>query len=228
MELLQTILWVGLIAGIVWRFHQPIDGILHALHHRIESGSGVRAGPFELTQQLRPLPPEQQAARLEAEVSQLQQADVVQGDAATQDAPPTESTRQLRDRYQQAEDLALREIQSEYGAPINRQVTLGKDQGFDGFFVQDGSAHIVEVKLVRKRVGDAVLRQSAARLVSSVDWYGWRNVEIILSFVIADASIDADTEQRRVSRLAAEFDNRIVVKCYSLETLARRYGTDSV
>ncbi len=50
--LIQTVLWVGLVAAIVWRFHIPIYGILAALQKRVESGASVKAGPFEISERL--------------------------------------------------------------------------------------------------------------------------------------------------------------------------------
>jgi len=47
-SLIQTVLWVGLIGGIVWRFNKPIYELLSALYSRIEAGSTIKAGPFEL------------------------------------------------------------------------------------------------------------------------------------------------------------------------------------
>ena len=40
--LIQTLLWVGLIAGLVWRFHVPINGVLLALQRE----SSVRRMAF--------------------------------------------------------------------------------------------------------------------------------------------------------------------------------------
>jgi len=52
--LIQTLLWVSLVGAIVWRFHRSIEEILSALHKRIDGGSNVKAGWFELTDQFRP------------------------------------------------------------------------------------------------------------------------------------------------------------------------------
>src|SRR5436309_3289517 len=56
--LIQTALWTGLIAGIVWRFHLAIHGLLTALQKRVETGSTLKAGPFELIDRLHPLKPD--------------------------------------------------------------------------------------------------------------------------------------------------------------------------
>ena len=35
--LIQTVLWVGLISGIVWRYHKQIHSLIEAIQKRIES-----------------------------------------------------------------------------------------------------------------------------------------------------------------------------------------------
>jgi hypothetical protein len=178
--LIQTVLWVCLIAWIVWRFHAPIYGLLVALQMRIEAGSNIKAGPFEITDQLRPQDPNAQREKAAAEIEE-----------ATSDQPPTATAKNLlrratppiHERYFQAEDLVLRAIQSEYGTPMHRQVTAGRDSGFDGVFTSGGKTNIVEVKYIAPQGKPPRMRESIHRLTKVIEQYRWQSAQIILALV---------------------------------------------
>ena len=156
--LLQTLLWVGLVAGIVIRFHKPIHGLLSALQRRIEAGSTIEAGPFKLGSDVKPTPPAQQRARSETELAQIVNEQLFEpvppGTPAL--AAPAEQTK-LRNRFFQAEELAMRAIQTEFNAPINRQISIGNGLEADGAFVRNDELHLVEVKFIvrPKQIGRA-------------------------------------------------------------------------
>ena len=105
--LIQTILWVGFIGTIFWRFHTPIYGLLMALQKRVETGSSVRAGPFEITDQLKPQDPKTQKEKTAVEVEEALQAESQLPQAVSS---PTECIASVQARYFQAEDLVLRAI----------------------------------------------------------------------------------------------------------------------
>lgn len=84
--LLQTVLWVGLISGIVIWANKPLHGILTALHQRIAGGSDITAGPFSL-KDLKPQPPEQQVEKAKAEVIEAPAAPALP--APVDASPPT-------------------------------------------------------------------------------------------------------------------------------------------
>lgn len=196
--LIQTVLWVALIGGIIWRFHLPIHGLLTALQKRVESGSTLKAGPFELVEQLRPQPPEQQKEKVRAELLE-----------ATSESPMTVTTehstsqasanQRRRAQLLQAEDLVLRAIQSEYGQPISRQLAAGPDVGFDGAFTVSGRLNLVEVKYVSTLKSIPRLRDSLTRIARTIATYSWRNVQLILAVVFENADDIPDSS----SRLAA-------------------------
>ncbi|MBI5674056.1 MAG: hypothetical protein HZC50_12650 [Nitrospirae bacterium] len=52
LSLVETLAWVGLVGYVLYRFGTYIEGLLEAFRSRIESGSPIKAGPFELGQDL--------------------------------------------------------------------------------------------------------------------------------------------------------------------------------
>ena len=174
MELIQTLLWVSLIVGIVWKYNKPIEAILTAVADRIKSGANIKAGPFEISEQLQPQSLSQQTQKIKNEVSQ--------------ESKPSESNSKNLNipNYFEAEDFALRAVQSEYGVALNRQMTAGRDEGFDGAFAKEGSLHLVEVKYVSKSLASKYAFDAANQLVSIVKKYGWQNVRLIIVLVIKE------------------------------------------
>lgn len=179
-SLIETLLWVGLIVWIVTKYGSSIGAILDALQKRIESGGSVKAGPFELGKNLKPQPLQEQKAKAVLESQEL----IV-------DEPTSvgfkESISSALTKYYEAEDLALRAVQAEFGVNINRQVTAGADMGFDGTFAKDGTLYIIEVKTV-SRLRSGFLRDAINKLSSTVARYGWKNVRIIV-VVVTDLEI---------------------------------------
>src|SRR6266542_56805 len=130
--LFQTLLWVGLIVWLIFRYNAQVAAILNSIQDRIAKGSSVKAGPFELGQDVRPQDAQEQKKRLEEEIQQL-----AEPAPEPQLLPSTEEARtsrqDLQKRYLLAEDLVMRELQIEFGTPVNRQVRLGGID-LDGIF----------------------------------------------------------------------------------------------
>ena len=220
--LIQTILWVGLIGAIVWRFNRPIHGLLSALQKRVEGGSNVKAGPFELIDQLRPQEPEKQKQKVEAELLEATPLDAALPIKVTDPLPHGMKTSQQA-VYFQAEDLALRAIQAEYGKPISRQLTAGADIGFDGVFTVDGRLNIIEVKYVRDIKTISRLRTSLERLVNVIAKYNWKNVSLIL-VVVFERSEDVPNADISLLQTVNGLEVPVTIRPFALKELQRRFG----
>ena len=220
--LIQTVLWVALIGGIVWRFNKPLHGLLSALQKRVESGSSIKAGPFELIDQLRPQAPEKQKQKVEAELIEATPTDAAVQLDANPALPPGMKTSQ-QSIYFQAEDLALRAIQAEYGKPISRQLTAGADVGFDGVFTVDGRLNIVEVKYVRDVKTISRLRISLERLVNVIARYNWKNVQLIL-VVVFERAEDVPNADIPLLHAVKDLEVTVLVRPFALKELQRRFG----
>jgi hypothetical protein len=218
--LIQTVLWVGLITGTLWRFHAPIYGVLVALQKRIEAGSDVKAGPFEISDKLKP-----QNSNAQNEKATAEAQDAL--DARIQAVPAAKSVvgalTQFRDRYFQAEDLALRAIQIEYGSPIKRQVTAGRDDGFDGVFVTDGRTNVIEVKYIANQGQNQRLKQTVQRLTSTIQQYGWPNTQIILALVY-EREEDVKHAREMLSVAFAQNEVPVVIRVFTIPQLYAQFG----
>jgi hypothetical protein len=51
----ETLAWVALVGYVLFRFGRHFEGLLDALRARVQSGSALKAGPFELGQDLQSL-----------------------------------------------------------------------------------------------------------------------------------------------------------------------------
>ncbi|MBT9458103.1 MAG: hypothetical protein IV097_15910 [Burkholderiaceae bacterium] len=216
--LIQTILWVCLIGGIVWRFNKPIHGLLTAIQKRVESGSNVKAGPFELNEQVRPQAIDQQVQRTEREVSELVQAQ------SENSVHPIASRSEVKSRFLEAEDLALRAIQVHYGKPVSRQVTFGPDVGADGAFTANGELNIVEVKyVVRDKNASESVRRTLRTFEGLFVKYGWKRARVVLA-VVVELPSDLDGTKHDLEAVATDFFFPIAVHCFSLQELRSRFG----
>ena len=223
--LLQTLLWVVLVAGIVIRFHKPIHGLLSALQRRIEAGSTIEAGPFKLGSDVKPTPPAQQRAKSEAELAQIVNEQLVEPVApGTQSLPALGERTKLRNRFFQAEELAMRAIQTEFNAPINRQVSIGPGLEADGAFVQNDELHLVEVKfIVRPKNARSTIERTLAHYQSGFGVKRRRTVVIVLALVFEYES-DVTSSTLEFQEIANSSELRVEVRGFSLKQLQATYG----
>jgi hypothetical protein len=128
-----------------------------------------------------------------------------------------------------AEDLAMRTIQTEFNTPVRRQVTGGRDGGFDGVFESKGQVQIVEVKYIGTRASPgetaARIKESMLRIQRDASKYGWTSSEIILAAVFANAEVPPE-HQRAIEAMCREVGG-VTPRFYTLGKLKRQWGMDS-
>ncbi len=214
---------MGLISAVLLRYHKSIEHLINSLRARIDSGASLKVGPVELAELARPLAPEQQSKKLDEEIAQIAESNPQERPGEIK-VPTTESVRTL---YLRAEDLALREIQFEYQAPINRQIQLGRNLEFDGVFAKGGTLHVIEVKYTRDPILTAIVEQTIDRLISRIRARGWRNVRIIFTVVYDQPTADLEKERTRINAIVAGRDLDVDVRCYRLDELAKKFGLDT-
>jgi hypothetical protein len=184
--LLQTVLWVCLIAGILLRFHKPLHALLSSLAKRVESGSTVKAGPFEIADLVRPQTAAEQSTRIAAEVRALSDVSV-----SVEPAEPPRRGQGLEDvalEFARIEDLAFRAIQSEVGETITRNAKIGESLQVDGLFWKEGRLTLVEVMYLpnslhaKKFAVDAAARMQQAVSRESKLANVWPQLLIVLVY----------------------------------------------
>jgi hypothetical protein len=217
-SLAETVLWVGLIACIVWRFHKPIHGLLVAIQQRIEEGSAVKAGPFEISEILNTVAPGDQKQKLASELVEEPQ---------DQELPPPPALEQTLKAVPslsfQAEDLGLRAIQAEYGRPIIRQISSGGDYSFDGAFNIGGELHILEVKYIRSLSSIPRLRGSLEKLAGAISQRKWSSVRVILVAVF-ERDRDIPEADRQLLDVVKGLGIPFIVRPFSMEQLQLQFG----
>ena len=213
-----TLLWVFLIVGLVAWFNKPLRAILEAVQRRIEAGSTVKAGWFELSDQLRPQSPEQQRERARVEIAEV----VHQQSPGTTEA--TSTTRaEAASLYLQAEDLALRAVQAEFEIPLNRQVTTPGGAEFDAAFVKDRTLHVVEVKSYLGSVSTEKLRTSLARVAASAKQMGGPHTRLVVAIVLK-RSDDMRASRERIEEALRDLPLETTLRVYSLPELRSMFG----
>jgi hypothetical protein len=220
-SLIETVLWVGLIGAVVWRFSAHIDGIVGSINERIKQGAEVRAAGVTLGA-VTPQSADQQRKRLDDEVAEVANEGT---DPATQDQTAGDAEG-LRLDYLAAEDFALRRIQAVYGAPITRQLSAA-GLAFDGMFVKNGTPHIVEVKYTKYGYSVALLHRNVDRILFHSESLGWSRIKIIFVVVYGGGQSDLESERIRLSSAAAKFGDLVSVHCYRLMDLAKDLGVDA-
>ena len=223
--LLQTLLWVGLVAAIVIRYNKPIHGLLIALQRRIEAGSAIEAGPFKLGADVKPTPPAQQRERSETELAQIVNEQLNEPAVPGAEAlPPKAEPTRLRSRFFQAEELALRAVQTEFNAPINRQVSMGPGLAADGAFIQNDELHLVEVKfIVRPKNARSTIERTLSQYQRGFGATRKRSVVIVLALVFEYES-DVTSSTLEFQEIANSTGLRVEVRGYSLKQLQAVYG----
>lgn len=129
-----------------------------------------------------------------------------------------------------AEDLALREIADEYGAPVTRQVTLSGDieVGFDGVLWPGGQLIAAEVKLLKTRISADLVHgaaENAVRLAGSKA----TNIHKIL-LVIVSKGIMLSEQLHAVEAMKQVASNAAVpieFRLFDFDELKEKYGIDN-
>lgn len=214
--LLQTLAWIVLIVALTLWFNRPIRDLLASLRRRVESGSAVKAGWFELSE-MKPEPASQQRQRAQAEMESTGAAVVGESPNANPVAGGTPP------KVLFAEDLALRALQDDLGVPLNRQISAGPGAGFDAAFVKAGKLNIVEVMFFSGPVSTGKLRLALERIADATERVHWQNVKIILVLVLAEDG-DVYLPKVPVEQALEGFRLSVDVRTYSLNELRTRFG----
>lgn len=170
------------------------------------------------------LSPEQQKQNLESQVEEVLAESSNEVDEFSKNQN-TSSRSQIKESIYHAEDLAIREIESEFGVSINRQVSVGGDVGMDGFFVKNNKAHAIEVKYAVKPLSRNLLANELRKIESSISRLGWKRFSVMLVVVFDDLDkYDLANEKERLSIATDIFPFDVDVRFYGLSQMKHKYG----
>lgn len=217
--LIQTTFWALLILASILVFRKPLVAILNVVKERVEGGSGIKAGGFELSE-LHPQSVQAQSEKLQREVEQSVAGST---DGTEEHNTKHEPTADVREVFLQAEDLALRALQEEFQAAISRQLSVGSGIQVDGSFVVDGQMHIAEVRVVRGRRDIFNIRKSFDQLVGYINRLHWRNVRLILVIVFWGEQ-DEEDFRSTLSELLETAPCEAEARYYRLNDLRAKFG----
>jgi hypothetical protein len=216
--LIQTLLWVGLIGGVTFRYRGQIQNLLEAITDRIKLGGGIKAGPLELSAIASPQSADAQRERAKAELRELTSSEPAS--AANPNAQPP--LKQLEKELFRVEDLALRAVQEAYGIPIGRQVEVAGRAQFDGAFVKHGFLFVVEVKYLRHGATTEQIQDVVNRTTQSLLGIGMTGVTLILAAVL-DTRRDIEQFEVTLKDLPIQRKISVDIRLYSREELVSKF-----
>lgn len=211
----QTALWVGLIVWIVNKYGSFIDQLLELIRKRVESGSSIKAGSFEIGQALETQSVSDQRIEADEEIRNTSESPV------TYETLSVEDKSTFRSEYFLIEDLALRAIQDEYGEPIQRNVKVLSLFQADGVFTKDGTLHLVEVKATTQNKIRSIAKISLLKLDNLIKGLGYKNIVIVLVVVVKDSDSILSTHIP-----VDDYKTKVNVHTYLLKELKATFGID--
>lgn len=178
----------------------------------------------------RALSPNEQRQKLDEEVQDVEselEYDESDKILATQKQTYTTSKSLTRTNIVLAEDLALREIENEFGGPVYRQVTIAQQFPVDGVFNYRGKRIIIEVKYVRRSL--IPLHRTLSKVSERFRAILHSVIFPPSSFILAVVAEDL-LEERRLSEtqqmeeLLGSLDLPIRLRIYDFNGLKQKYG----
>jgi hypothetical protein len=170
------------------------------------------------------LSPEQQKEKLEKQVEEvLTDPEHTEKKDSSDITLPSRSS--IRESVYHAEDLAIREIESEFGMSVNRQISIGNDVGLDGLFVKNNQAYAIEIKYAFKPLSKNQLANELRKIEQNIARLGWKRFSVILVLVFDDLdSIDTNVEKERLSIATDIFPFSVSLRFYGLSQMKQKYG----
>ncbi|MGA2325562.1 MAG: hypothetical protein ABSH05_04680 [Bryobacteraceae bacterium] len=175
----------------------------------------------------RAMTPAEQRQRLDAEVEAIQAEAVVAPDhrtlAVEMEGSGIAQAVSIRHAYVLAEELAFREIEREFGMPVQRNVAIGSDIGLDGILLHHGKPMAIEVKFTRQPSWRRLVEHTLPRLERVLERSGPMNV--VLAIVVEGLT----PEQRqaaaaRITEMLREAFRPILLRVYDFDELRTKYG----
>ncbi|NOG83897.1 MAG: hypothetical protein D8M57_19820 [Candidatus Scalindua sp. AMX11] len=134
-----------------------------------------------------------------------------------------------RHAYVLAEELAFREIESEFGVSVHRQVAIGRDYGFDGIFLHHGKPIAIEIKYTRHPQHSRMIMKRELERFSKIA-QSMQPQPSFLFVVIAEGLKDEqkDIEMKRLMEMAEVAKLPVQIRLFDFDELKDKYGFSEI
>jgi hypothetical protein len=176
------------------------------------------------SQFLQILDPSQQRKKLESEVELLEDQKE-ETETKMLLSSPSKSRNLLMARVLLSEDLVMRELASEYGVDISRQMGLGHDVGVDGMFAKEGEGFGIEVKFFRNSKNVRNIIETLRRVQDHLSRLGWKRFNFILAAVIDDTEVeDVARIKVQIEKAVKDLETKTEIRYFLFSELTAKYG----
>lgn len=177
----------------------------------------------------RALTPSEQKERLEQEIRELESTPaLVDGEKTV--AVEMEGTGLIkgmsaRHAWVLAEEFAFRELEAEFGVPIQRQVAIAGDYGVDGVFLDKGKIRVIEIKFTKHPRLALAARRAADQLRRIAD--KMKPASFILAIVVDGMpSTQLEGQIAKTQDQLKSMPFQIDLRIYDFVELKKKYGVD--
>ncbi len=127
-----------------------------------------------------------------------------------------------RHEYFLAEQLALREIETEFKVPVRRQVAVGKDHGVDGVFDHRGKPFFIEIKYTKKPQHIRMLIQRELYRFLKIGHSMKHKPSFLLAIVID--GFDNANKNHEAKKLIEAAEYEVKIRFFDFDELKEKYG----
>ena len=179
----------------------------------------------------RAMTPTEQKERLEQEIRELESTPSTDDDGKTiaveMEGSGIIRAVGLRHAWVIAEELTFREIESEFGVSVQRQVAFDRAYRFDGIFLQKGKLTVLEIKYIRRPRWRQMIESAIENLLRAKE-----AVKPAQAFVLAIVDDEMPKERReaeieRAHELLTSSSLDIDLRVYDFAELKHKYGVTS-
>lgn len=130
-----------------------------------------------------------------------------------------------RHAYVLAEELAYREIESEFGVSVHRQVAIGHDYGVDGIFLKKGKPVAIEIKYTRRpQHARMIIRRELDRFSNIAQ--SMKPEPSFLFILVTEGFSDKQRilEKERLMKMIEDSKLSIQIRIFDFDELKEKYG----
>jgi cytochrome c oxidase subunit IV len=130
-----------------------------------------------------------------------------------------------RHAYVLAEELAFREIESEFGVSVHRQVAIGRDYGIDGIFLQQGKPIAIEIKYTKRPQHTRMIMRRELDRFSKIAQSMGPEPSFLLAIVVEGLNEEQrNLEMDRLMKMSEEANLPVQIRIFHFEELKEKYG----